>query len=120
MVPSALKYRVMPGDDDDRSLTTTDLYCRNYAADLSSAASANETPHSPQRKMFRSVGPSGRGAMRARCIERPQFGQGGPALIGLPAGRGKFCGKFCILNMVYLMRASRRVLKRTIGIQTPV
>ena len=43
--------------------------------------------------------PSVRGAMRARCIDRPQFGQAGPAVIGLPAGRNEFC----IANMVYLM-----------------
>jgi hypothetical protein len=66
------------------------------AADLSTTASTSDTPHSPQRKMFRSVRPPGCGEMRARCIDRPQFGQSGPALIGLPAGRGKFC----MLNMV--------------------
>ena len=39
--------------------------------------------------------------MRARCIDRPQFGQAGPAVIGLPAGRNEFC----IANMVYLTGA---------------
>ena len=29
--------------------------------------------------------------MRARCIARPQFGQPGPAVIALPAGRNKSC-----------------------------
>ncbi len=58
--------------------------------------------------------------MRARCIDRPQLGQAGPAVSGLPAGRNKFC----IANMVYLLirrlRALRRDLKRLIEIQTPV
>lgn len=58
--------------------------------------------------------------MRARCIDRPQFGQAGPAMIGLPAGRNEFC----IANMIYLLirrlRALRRDLKRLIEIQTPV
>jgi len=29
--------------------------------------------------------------MRARCIARPQFGQQGPAVMELPAGRNEFC-----------------------------
>jgi hypothetical protein len=49
--------------------------------------------------MRKSERPSVRGAMRARCIDRPQFGQAGPAVIGLPAGRNEFC----IANMVYLL-----------------
>jgi hypothetical protein len=81
-----------------------------------SAASASDTPHSPQRKMFMSVQPSGRGATRAKCIERPQFGQSGPVLIEFPTG----WDEFCMANMVYLTHAYRRILKRPIGIQTPV
>jgi hypothetical protein len=29
--------------------------------------------------------------MRAKCIDRPQLGQAGPALIEPPAGRVEFC-----------------------------
>jgi hypothetical protein len=49
-------------------------------------------------------------------MDRPQFGQAGPGVIGEPTGRNKCCA-----NMVYLMmRASWRVLKRPIEIQTGV
>ncbi len=39
--------------------------------------------------------------MRARCIDRPQFGHEGRAVIGSPAGRNEFC----IANMICLIGA---------------
>jgi hypothetical protein len=46
----------------------------------SGAASVDQTPHSPQLKIRRSVRPPLRGMVRVRCIDRPQFG-------GIAAGR---------------------------------
>jgi hypothetical protein len=60
--------------------------------------------------------------MRAKCIDRPQFGQAGPTVSGRPATRDKFC----IINMGAPHDALDNailisgVLKRLIGIQTPV
>jgi hypothetical protein len=68
-------------------------------AELSSAASASDTPHSPQQKMRTSVRPCGRGSVRDRCIDRPQFGHSGLAAIAWPDGGNKFC----MTNMGYLM-----------------
>jgi len=71
-----------------------------YAAEFS-AVSVNDTPHSPQRKTRISAWPLAAGAVRERCIERPQLGQAGRAVMAL----SKAGNETWIANMVTSWRA---------------
>ena len=57
----------------------------------SGAASVDQTPHSPQLKVRRSVRPPLRGMVRVRCIDRPQFGHSGRTMLWSPTGRFSSC-----------------------------